>query len=230
MTKKYYLGFESSAGLVENAEKLLANRDAGHPEPYAPTMHELVKYFVPELLDAFLIQTADAVGLSPRASKIVHSSADTIGKASSTLVGKLLAKRDNDELAGLVEFVDDTFVRAETVSSGADSCGCEISETLYRDIKRLMQEIRDGNAEQFRPEIHDVMIQTVDVVLEGFMIRSISLLKVNFVLRKVCDASIATCRGAGHLVVNKVFKKLDEEQLNRLADYFDDLLLEAERP
>ena len=229
MTTRYYLGFKSSPELVDNATKLLENRDAGHPEPYAPTMNQLVKYFVPELLDAFLIKTADAVGLSPRASKIVHSAADTIGKASSVLVGKLLAKRNNDELAGLVQFVDDTFLRAATCSNGADSCGCEIPEELHGRIKRLMQEIRDGNAEQVRPEIHDVMIETVDVVLEGFMIRAISLLKINFVLRKVCDATIATCRGAGHMVVNKVFKKLDEKQLNRLADYFDGLLLTADR-
>lgn len=229
MSKKYYLGFPASSGLVDNANKLLANRDAGHAEPYAPTMHELVRYFVPELLDAFLLKTADAVGLSSRASKIVHSAADTIGKASSALVGKLLAKRDNDELADMVEFVDDTYIRAGTSSSGVDSCGCEISKDLYDQIKGLMQEIRNGNAKQHRTEIHDVMIQTVDVVLEGFMIRAISLLKINFVLRKVCDATIVTCRGAGHMVVNKVFKRLDEEQLNRLADYFDDLLLEADR-
>ncbi|MDX1695176.1 MAG: hypothetical protein R3208_15530 [Ketobacteraceae bacterium] len=229
MTKKYYLGFKASPGLVENAEKLLANRDAGHPEPYAPTMHELVRYFVPELLDAFLLQTADAVGLSQRASRIVHSASDTIAKAATALVGKLLAKRSNEELAGLVEFVDDTFLRAEICSNNADSCGCEMPKKMYDDIKRLMQEIRDGNAEQHRPEINAVMLKTVDVVLEGFMIRAISLLKINFVLRKVSDAAIVTCRGAGHMVVNKVFKNLDEEQLRRLADYFDDLLLEADR-
>ena len=228
MTTKYYLGFKSSPGLVASAQALLDNRDTGHTEPYAPMMNEVVKYFVPELLDAFLIQTADAVGLSHRASKIVHGAAETIGKASSVLVGKLLSKRDNDELAGLVEFVDDTYLRAATCSNGADSCGCEISQELHDQMKRLVTEIRAGNAQQVMPELHKVMITTVDVVLEGFMIRAIGLIKINFVLRKVCDATIATCRGAGHMVVNKVFKALDDAQLQRLANYFDDLILSAE--
>lgn len=229
MTTKYYLAFKSSPELVTNADKLLANRDAGHPEPYAPMMNELVKYFVPELLDAFLTGTADAVGLSHRASRIVHSAADTIGKASSVLVGKLLAKRSDDELADMVEFVDEVYLRADTCSNGENSVGCEISESLHGRMKHVTHEVRAGNAQQVLPELHDLMIETVDVVLEGFMIRSISLLKINFVLRKVCDATIVTCRGAGHMVVNKVFKQLDDEQLNRLADYFDDLIVTAER-
>lgn len=229
MTKRYYLAFKSSPDLVDNAEKLLSNRAQGGNQPYAPMMNELVKYFIPELLDSFLIKTADAVGLSHRASRIVHGAADTIGKASSVLVGKLLAKRSNEELEDLVQFVDDTYLRDETCSNGVNSCGCEISQELYDQIKRLVSEVRAGNADAVRAEIHDVMIDTVDVVLEGFMVRAISLLKTNFVLRKVCDATIVTCRSAGHMVVNRVFKHLDDDQLLRLAEYFDDLIVTAHR-
>lgn len=228
MATKYYLGFKASESLHQCADEVLENRANQSVKPYAPMMNELVKYFVPELLDSFLIQTADAVGLSPRASKIVHGAADTIGKASSVLVGKLLAKRSNDELEGMVSFVDETYLRAATCSNGANSVGCEIDKDLYDQMKRLVADVQAGKTQEVMPELHDVMIKTVDVVLDGFMLKAISLLKINFVLRKICDATIITCRGAGHMVVNKVFKSLDDDQMKRLADYFDELIISAE--
>ncbi|MCG8494684.1 MAG: hypothetical protein MI796_01375 [Enterobacterales bacterium] len=228
MPTKYYLGFIGSDDLTRCADEVLEIRANGGAQPYAPVMNELVKYFVPELLDSFLIKTADAVGLSHSASRIVHGAADTIGKASSVLVGKLLAKRSNAELEGMVSFVDDTYLHAEVCSTGANSVGCEIEKDLYDQMKRLVNDVRAGKSEEVRAELHDVMITTVDVVLEGFMLKAISLLKINFVLRKICDATVVTCRGAGHMVVNKVFKTLDEEQLMRLADYFDQLIITAE--
>ena len=73
------------------------------------------------------------------------------------------------------------------------------------------------------------MSLTVDIMLEGFMKRAINLLKHGFVVRKIADGAIATCQAAGHGVVNKVFKKLDDEQMLHLANYFDTLILSAQR-
>ena len=77
-------------------------------------------------------------------------------------------------------------------------------------------------------ELHQVMLQVVDIVLEGFMLRAVRLLKLNFVMRKLVDATAATCRGAGHMVVNKVLKNLDNDQLDRMAEYFDKLIFTAD--
>ena len=85
--------------------------------------------------------------------------------------------------------------------------------------------MRQGNHEAIRPNLHPLMIQTVDAILEGFMINMISRLKLNIVLRKISDAKAATIRGASNMVVNKVFKNLDDKQLDRLADYFEPLIL-----
>ncbi|PIE41301.1 MAG: hypothetical protein CSA49_04125 [Gammaproteobacteria bacterium] len=229
MTTNYYLGFKASDELTVGAEEVLANRAAGSAQPYAPMMNELIKYFLPEFLDSFLIQTANAVGLSPRASKMVHGASDTIGKASILLVSKLLAKRNNDQLLGLVSYIDDVYLRADTCSNGANTVGCEISQEFYEQMKRLIASMKAGESQAVMPELHRVMMEIVDVIIEGFMKKAIRLVEINFVLRKICDASVATCRGAGHMVVNKVFKQLDDEQLARLADYFDQLIVTAER-
>ncbi|MCG8316169.1 MAG: hypothetical protein MI976_23405 [Pseudomonadales bacterium] len=229
MTTKYYLGFEASPELKDCADRILANKATGEPEQYAPIMEELVKYFVPEVLDAMLIGVADAVQLTPRTLKIVHGAADTIGKASGLLVAKLIAKRPNKELEPLVAYVDETNLPADINSKGVHCIGCEIEKPLYETMQRLMNEVRANNHDHIRDELHEVMLQVVDIVLEGFMLRAVRLLKLNFVMRKLVDATAATCRGAGHMVVNKVLKNLDNDQLDRMAEYFDTLIYTAER-
>lgn len=61
------------------------------------------------------------------------------------------------------------------------------------------------------------------------MKKAVGLVKHGFVVRKIIDGAVATSQAAGHGVVNKVFKKLDDEQMVRLADYFDTLVISAQR-
>lgn len=229
MATKYYLGFASSPELENAAIVLLDNFARDVKESQVPHMEQTMDYFVPELLDAFLVRTVDAVGLSPMATKLVHSTADVISKTARMLVPQLLRKRSNEELRPLGGFVDELYVRPETSSNGKACTGCEIDKATYDRMQRVIAEVRAGNGKQVEPELHDLMSLVVDIMLDRIMKRAIDLIKLNFVVRKIADGAIATCKAAGHGVVNKVFKKLEEEQLVHVANYFDELLIRAER-
>ena len=229
MPTKYYLGFVSSPQLEDAAIVLLDNYARNVKESQAPHMEKTMELFVPELLQAFLVGTVDAVGLSSTASRIVHTTADLITKTSNMLVPHLLRKRSNEELRPLSEFVDDIYVRGDTCSAGKAVTGCEIDKATFERMQRVIGEVRAGNGQQVLPELHDLMSLTVDIMLEGFMKRSINMIKLNFVVRKISDGAISTCKAAGHGVVNKVFKKLDDDQLIHVANYFDGLIFSAER-
>lgn len=229
MATKYYLGFASSAALEQSAITLLEKGNSGTKESLVPYMEKSMEFFIPELTQAFLVGTVDAIGLSSMATKIVHSTADLIDKTSKMLVTQLLKKRTNEELKPLIGFVDDIYQRPETTSTGKAATGCEISKKDYDRIQHVIAESRAGRAKEVLPELHDLMTLVVDTMLEELMKRPIALLPLNFVVRKVADGAIATCKAAGHGVTNKVFKKLEDDQLIHLANYFDTLVLSAER-
>lgn len=229
MATKYYLGFASSPALEQSSITLLDNFSRNVKDSQVAHMERSMDLFIPELLQAFLVGTVDAVGLSPMATKIVHSTAELLDKTGKMLVGQMLKKRSNDELRPLANYVDDIYIRPETCSAGKAYTGCEIDKRTYDRIKHTTAEIRDGRGQQALPELHELMVVVVDVMLEGFMKRAIDLLKHNFIVRKVADGAIATSKAAGHGVVNKVFKKLDDDQLIHLANYFDELVISAER-
>lgn len=229
MATRYFLAFAASEELTEAADKVLALHAENSPESWVPHFDRLIDYFIPGFLNAFLVDTCDAVGLSDRAEKMIHSTANTLSKTLSAMVGRLLKKRTNAELIPMALFIDDVYLRAETCSTGVNSVGCELGKVLYDDIQRLTADVRNGRLEEVRPELTEVMIRAVDACIENMMIRTIGLLKINFVVQKICDAAVVTCRGAGHLVVNKVFKNLDEESMLRMGDFFESLLVEDNR-
>jgi len=229
MATRYFLAFVASPELTAAADKVLDLHATQSSESWVPHFDDLIDLFVPGFLNAFLVDTCDAVGLSPRASKIIHSTANTLSKTISAMVGKLLKKRTNEELVPMAEFIDEVYLRADQCSVGKASVGCEIDQALFEDIHRVTGEVRNGRLEEVRDELAAVMLKVVDSTIENMMVRTIGLLKTNFVVQKICDAAVATCRGAGHMVVNKVFKNLDEESMLHLGVFFEEMLVTDER-
>ncbi|MBV1921180.1 MAG: hypothetical protein KUG73_10905 [Pseudomonadales bacterium] len=225
MTTRYFLAFPASAELIVAADKVLDLHATQATESWVPHFDALIDLFVPGFLNAFLVDTCDAVGLSPRSSKIIHSTTNTLSKTISLMVGKLLKKRSNEELIPMAEFIGEVYLRENQCSSGKNSVGCEIDKVLFDEIHRVTGEVREGHLEEVRSELAEVMLRVVDATIESMMVRTIGLLKTNFVVTKICDAAVATCRGAGHMVVNKVFKNLDEESMLRLGVFFEDMLV-----
>ena len=86
MPTKYYLAFASSRDLEGAAIELLRRHENGVKDSHIPLMESTMDYFIPEMLDAFLVRTVDAIGLSSMPTKVVHSTADVIGKTAKMLV------------------------------------------------------------------------------------------------------------------------------------------------
>ena len=142
----------------------------------------------------------------------------------------LLKKLSNEELRPLVGFIDSTFLPASTNSYEQDTIACEISEEQYLRFKDISEKLKAGKGPEIRPDVDRMMVEIVDVMLNGFMKAALNATKMNFVLKKVSNAATETCRGAAVMVVNKVFKKLNGEQLRQLGEYCHGLALTAERP
>ncbi|MAR91800.1 MAG: hypothetical protein SV765_05505 [Pseudomonadota bacterium] len=230
MVTKYYLAFASSKELEDSAADLIARHHQGVEESYIPLMEDTMDYFIPEMLDAFLVKSVDAIGLSSTSSKIVHSSADIIGKSARMLIPHLLKKRSNQELGPMVDFMDEIYLRPEQTETGQASSGCELDQATYERMRRVLAEVKAGKVEENRQELSELMSQSVDLMLDGLMKRAINLLKQGFVVRKIADGALSTCRAAAHGVVNKVFKRLEDHKMQNLAAYFEGLVITAQRP
>jgi len=225
MATRYFLAFPASDALVTAGERLLDQHAKQSKDSLVPNIDSLLDVFIPSFMRAIMSDVGDAVQLGPKASKVIHSASSTISKTLGFMLGKMIKKRSNDELADFMAFIQDIYLRADQNSSGVASVGCEITEELYTTMHRLMVIMKDGRLEEIRDEQAQVMLQIVDSYVNNMMKRMIGTIPVNFVVKKICDGGIVTSRGAGHMVVNKVFKGMDEASMERLSDYFEAMMV-----
>lgn len=226
---KYYIGFVSSEKLAHETRRLLELRGNVPPQTMLKPIEKTVDLFIPEVLHNLLVGCCDAIGLSPMATKIVNGSVDTINSATKLLVGQLMKKRADDEIIAITAFIDKIYLPASASSKGVDCCGAELGKAKYDEMMFVTNEILAGRAQQVLPQLHVLMIEIADLIQDAFMKEPLEVLKLNFVVRKIVDGTFATCKGAAHMVVNRVFKNLNDEELVRMATYFNALLITAEK-
>lgn len=227
-TTKYYIGFASSEKLVHETKRLLELRGNVPPPTMLKPLESAIDAFVPDVLSNFLVDCCATIGVGPTAQKVVNGAVDTINSAARLLVGQLLKKRTDEEIVAMVGFIDEIYLPANRSSLGVDSTGAEIPKAKFDEMKHVTSEILAGRAQEVLPQLHVLMIEVADLVQDAFMKRPLALLNLNFVVRKVVDGTFATCKAAAHMVVNRVFKQLNDEELVRLAHYFNKMMITAE--
>ncbi len=217
--KKYYLGFATSTDLEGRFQSVLEHSAQAGSSSLLSPIESSLELFVPELLQSFLVDTADMLQLSSWARKMVHSTADVIRKTSLMLIPKLLKKRSNEELQSAVEFTRDIYLPGSVNNHESSYAGSEIDAATFARFERIMRDIDAGKTQEVQQDLIDAMPLIVDTLVDGFMKRSINTVERSFVTRKLADGAIATCRAAGHGVVNKVFKDLTFDQYPIVADF-----------
>jgi hypothetical protein len=225
---QHYLGFTASPALAAEARLLIERRKAqAAPRELHAILERVVDLFVPECLNSFLVECCNVIGLSPMAMKVVNGGVDTINGACTLLISQLMKKRTDEEILAMVAFVDDIFLPSDRVSTGKDSVGARVSESQYNEMKHITHEIQAGRADQVLEALHRLMIEVADIIQDRLMHEPIKVLNLGFVMRKMTDGAFATTKGASHMVVNRVFKKLSDDELRRMSTYFDALLITA---
>lgn len=226
MSSVPYLGFRASEQLRDDSERLIENIRNQTSESQVPQVNRVLQNFIPEMLDAFLLDVCTVVELGPTSTKVVRGAAGTITKTVNMLVKQLLKKRTNEELVPIAEYMDQMMIRANEASNNLTTIACLLDDSLYQRMRDVIQEVREGDNPQAQlPVLTELMHEVTDVSLKGFFERPVNLLKMNIVVRKLANTGLDTCRSAIRMVINKVFKTLSDEQLVKLVDYFEELLI-----
>mgnify|MGYP000470210126 CR=1 FL=1 len=228
MTQRYYMAFSASPELVFTAERVLALPSSTANENWEQAFKDYNGLHIPGLINGYLIYPCDSIGLSVGSAKIIHSAAETMSKTATAMTNSLFKKRTNDELIPIIGIVNDAFVEDKYSSTNQHVSGYEIGKELFDKMQRSFEEVRNGRLEEVREELISTMLQTTDVILKKSIQRYVSSLQLSMVSRKVASVAVATCRSANHMVVNKVFKKMDNESMIKLAGLLEDLLVVRE--
>ena len=138
MTTRYFLAFPASEELTAAIEKVLMLHSTQAEESWVLHLSHVIDLLVPDLMQAFLLDSCDAVGIGSRANRVVRSTTRNICSAISMMAGKMLSKRQNDELSHMADFINEIYIPATQCSTGKASVGCELGPSLFNEVKILL--------------------------------------------------------------------------------------------
>ncbi|OUS26017.1 hypothetical protein A9Q99_19770 [Gammaproteobacteria bacterium 45_16_T64] len=104
--------------------------------------------------------------------------------------------------------------------------GFEIEETLYRKAQDAIQAIgAQPNAEQLNQQVAEALVDITEVGFVAYYYKPSDMVTISSVVRKAADSGIVAVKRGVHMVIRKLFKKMDPSELQKLASYMDALLV-----
>lgn len=101
-----------------------------------------------------------------------------------------------------------------------------VSDDLHTHTQNSILTVRQQGAQKESPIIFTLSVERlVDAGFDYFFHKPISRMPLNETVRKTANAGINTALGGIQIVVKKVFKSADDQQLRAFADYLDQLVI-----
>lgn len=226
-----YIAFASTQELRRDSMQLLANIDARSKESQAELMTRIIHNFTDEILQAFFLDMVNLLELSPFMARVVNGSVTTIRETIHTVSSRILHRLDNRQLMPLSDYMSSVMLTANDAAGQPQPyVGFPVHEATEQRLTKLITAMRQGDPKAQRPELKAMLNEITDLSLEIYLLTPIELLKLNFLLRKLAEGSVAVIRGAIHLVIGRLLPDLDDRQLLEVANYLEGMILRNGRP
>lgn len=217
-----YVAVPSTATLEQNTDKFLANMKAGTREPQNTLFTSIAFEFVDVQLEALFFGPTRQIELTSFRKRLVDTLGSVIEKTTHGLIRSVVAKLSNDELRGLVSFVEDRRV----IIDGKQHVAFPLPQHFTTRFEALHEATMSGNRDNVAAQV-EVMNEFVDISLDYMFTRPIALVKLGFIARKGAELGHSTIRSLAHSTVSKLATDLSLEENQRMSTYFYDLMKEG---
>ena len=226
--KTVYVAFPSSEKLHQTTDGFIHRMNEGAKYPEPAVVEAIMSDFLDEALRAFFLAPTDLLGLSASMTRIVHLTSDTISGATHVVVKRASKKMDIKQNREAAKYMDSIRMQANDADGNLTwFVAFPISDHMASHAQSAIELAEAGEYEQARPRLTAFLHELTDVALHWYFEEPMKLLGFGPVMRKICSVAVETTRKASHGLINKVFTKLDDQQLTEAARYMDSLLVEG---
>lgn len=105
----------------------------------------------------------------------------------------------------------------------------ELPEELAREAEEMIHRVRSSpRPREHRAEGVNLILRLTEHGLEAYFLRSVQRMGLGFVAETATRAGLKTAFGAIAFFIRRLAGGLDDEQIRRLADRMDELLMAGE--
>ncbi len=212
-----YFAYRADPSLAGDLERVLAKLDAHSTEPQAELYVKMSMQFTDSVIQVILLDLVRAMG---NHGSILEHLAGMMRSTMHVLLRQLLSKRSNDELNQAA-----TYVHARRRYLGDEVyIAIPLSDSLRTHFEVVFTEIDAGRGEANREELRQAMSQFIDQAITSYYDEFIGALHLGFIMSKASAVARATIAKGSHAAMNKLIPSLNQQELQSLANYFDQFM------
>lgn len=222
-----YVAFRSSEALHTTTDGFITRMNNGATRTEPETMDKIMRLFIQEALQAFLLNPTEQAGLSNTLKKIISLTADTISKASHVVIKSTVKKLNLSQNQKTAEYMDSIRIQLEDAGELAWHVAFPISDEMASKGRHAMAQIIDGQEDAAREDVKAFFHELTDIAMLWYFERPMDLLGLGPIMRKVANMGIATTRKAMHSAIDRVIPKLHGEEFRISVQYSMDMMIDG---
>jgi hypothetical protein len=219
----HYLGYSASAELLEAIKPIRQATVLADLQGWE--LERFYTLFIDEMVRAYLTTPSLLIQEQSRLHGVMDSVAGTINRTWQSLIRKLLRHANDTTLAKTQGLVADLYAVHPCPSRAEQLMAASLSEDYYRELKRRLQAVQQPTGRREREDLVMVIGDAVSILQGRFIAASLEPFERGYLLRKTCDAALATCRLACSQIVERVIPQLGQPQIATLASHVEGRLL-----
>lgn len=224
-----FIAFPASARLHDNTTGFIQRMRDGATRTEPEVMKSIMEDFTGEALHTFFILPSRELKLGGGMMRIVEATVATIRGAASLIIGRTAPKLDIQQNREVADYMDIMRICLP------DAAGNEVWQVSFPLKKALREQVHAGLVQldagqtaNARETLANFLLGMTDEALFWYFEQPMALLHLGPILSRMAKVGTETARKASQAVINRVFRKLEDEQLKVVGDFLRQLLVECE--
>ncbi len=221
---QYYFGFLPSALLIQNINELnqlVANRSN---ERYDTYRNQIVHLISKELLEAMLVKLIDNLPDTSERKAHLIKICQSIETAVDKLIDTIIGSASNQEVLPSVDFLQQKTLLVD--NQGQQRIGFQLEENLARNLLKSFANVKQGNGISEVKNLTDLLTQLSQASLQHFLTDFTKTLNLGLLKRSAIPIAHGVIAKGVDIAVHKLLPQLQQEALERLVNYYGQLIVE----
>lgn len=214
-----YVAFKSSDELHQATDGFIQRMNNGASRPEPQVIESIMRLFIAESLNAFLITPTEQANLSSGLRKIIGLTADTINKATSVVIRSTVKKLNIEQNKATAEYMDTVRIQLDDDGTHNWYVAFPLSEKMATEGRNALHLVLEGKEDEARADVIAYFHELTDLAMHWYFEQPMALLRFGPIMRKVADVGVATTRKALHSTIDRIIPKLHGEEFQVSVRY-----------
>lgn len=221
----WFLGFGASESLYQINRDFRQSVEMRAPDKVqADKLYTLLAQFTDECLDQYFLKPIERVKLNAVGHKVVTGGVSVMKKTIHVTLKQVVKKLSREDRQKMADYINGLLMQLSDDGEYPTYVAVGISDDLRRRLNQAAVLGKESGPNAVVSDYAEALCELIDVALDTYMAKPLSMVKLGPVLRKLSSVTVDTVRGAAQTVIRKVLPSMSEREVLRFFEFSESIL------